>query len=87
MPRVSIDLTNGPGVWIEQLWFDQPITKLITGRATSTLKKFCKRHGIEIHTIPGEKVDGTTDHRRVRSFILHSEYIAGSKRAAEKGER
>jgi hypothetical protein len=91
MPAISIGTTTGPGLWIEQLWFDRATTELITGRAISTLKKFCKRHGVRIYTIPGEKVDGngsvTTDHRRVRSYILHSEYLSGSKKAAEKGER
>lgn len=91
MPAIAIGTTTGPGVHIEVLWFDQPITELITGRAISTLKKFCKRRGVRIYTIPGEKVDGnghvTTDHRRVRSFILNSEYISGCIKAAEKGER
>jgi hypothetical protein len=65
------------GIWIELLWLDQHTTEIITGRAISTLRKFCRRHGIRIYTIPGERkdADGSTsiDHLRCRSspFRIH----------------
>lgn len=90
-PSAAPPVASTVGIWIELLFLNTEVTALVTQRSPGSLRKFCKRHGIRIRTIPGERRDAAgnaeIDHQHGRKYILYSEFIKGCERAAEKGEQ